>query len=184
MKQELYDVFEGQNSKGKTVAKLDQANLERLLKGTYRIHKKGRRWIQRCDWVRIYERAPNGPWAVRIDHRDGSTLDFPVQVGSKDGVPLWLHGGVRNLFEAYVFVMATGQTTAQRSCARIWVAMFDPASSTARPPTYIYRSTTGESSEPVMPCGLEFPTMESRMEDADGGPRITQDDEAEGYHED
>lgn len=185
MSQELYEVFDDHGAKGKTVARLDRASLGRLLEGTFRIYKGGSRWFQRCDWVRIYERAPHGPWAVRIDQQEGSTIDFPVKLGSKDGVPLWLHGSIRNLLEAFVFVMPAGQTGPGRSCARIWLALYAPGSASPRPDTYSFRNTGSAPSATVVPCEhliLTSAGSAATRRPEDAGPQ--EDDEAEGYHED
>lgn len=179
-----YEVFDGGNSKGKVVAQLDRTNLTRLFGGAFRIYN-GRGLLKPCDVVRFLITPPDGGMAVRLDtmtNRD--CLEIPLKVVIHRGVALWLHGVIPNEIEVAVFVLPPGTTDSGKACARIWLAIYQPNSSTSRPNQYTYRQSNGEAEAPVASCGdSPLPSLDScpRGEDR---PAILQDDEAEGYHED
>lgn len=178
-----YEVFDGGNSKGKVVAELNRTHLTRLFRGAFRIYKGGK-LLEACDIVRFLIRLPDGGMAVRLDSRAHGCLEIPLQVVIHRGVALWLQGAIPNEVEVAVFVLPPGTTRSGNTCARIWLAIYQPGSPTSRPSEYTYEQSNWETEEPVATCvGSSLPSLESCVRGEDR-PVNRQDDEAEGYHED
>lgn len=181
---EYFEINPDSPGPSRVVAKLDADNLTRLFRGAFRIHDGGVT-LRQCDAARLYV-DPGGRIGLRLDRANGQSHLAPLDVGSKDGIPLWLHTRVDDGLETYLFVAPPAQLLNQpgKLCARIWLAFYRVGSNTARPPSYQFQKTPGQSPGTVAPCrAIALSSLVS-------SPSIPfdlttlQEDEAEGYHED
>jgi hypothetical protein len=123
---------------------------------------------------------------MRFDFGQLDSVEVPVVLDGTDGKLLWLEGELPDRSRAFVFARPPGIIggNPQRTCAKIWVAIYYPGSTTPRPKTYSFVSKTPVLGESVNECPpTPVPDLDIVVRGGDE-VRIFQDDEAEGYHED